>query len=82
MKLLLFPGLGCTEDLFVLQKQALSDIVDVVVPKWIEPQKGETLKEIALRWAEDVYKQYFDPENGAVENACYVGGLSRRGTLV
>ncbi|MBQ2621063.1 MAG: hypothetical protein IJF84_06950 [Thermoguttaceae bacterium] len=81
MKLLLFPGLGCTEDLFVLQKQALSDVVDVVVPKWIEPQKGETLKEFALRWAEDVYKQYFDPENGAAENACYVGGLSFGGMV-
>ena len=46
MKLLLFPGLGCTEDLFVLQKQALSDVVDVVVPKWIEPQKGKRSKSL------------------------------------
>ncbi|MBR6435106.1 MAG: hypothetical protein IKS45_01230, partial [Thermoguttaceae bacterium] len=76
-----FPGLGCTEDLFVLQKQALSDVVDVVVPKWIEPEKGETLKGFALRWAEEVYKQYFDPESGAAENACYVGGLSFGGMV-
>ena len=81
MKLFLFPGLGCTEDLFVLQKQALSDIVDVVVPNWIEPQRGETLKEFALRWAADVYKQYFDPESGATEKACYVGGLSFGGMI-
>lgn len=81
MKLFLFPGLGCTEDLFVLQKQTLSDVVDVVVPNWTEPVKGETLKEFALRWAADVYKQYFDPENGATENACYVGGLSFGGMV-
>ena len=67
MKLFLFPGLGCTEDLFVLQKQALSDVVDVVVPNWTEPVKGETLKEFALRWA--------------AENACYVGGLSFGGMV-
>ena len=81
MKLLLFPGLGCTEDLFVLQKQALGDVVDVVVPNWTEPVKGEKLKEFALRWAADVYKQYFDPESGATEKVCYVGGLSFGGMV-
>ena len=82
MKLILFPGLACDERLFASQKESLKDIADVIVPEWVEPQRSEDLKTFALRWAEEVYGNYFDGKDGAGEKTCYIGGLSFGGMVV
>lgn len=75
MKLILFPGLACTDRLFVLQKEALAEL-DVIVPRWVLPDSRETLEEFAVRWAQVVEQEYLAPGE-----SCYVGGLSFGGMV-
>lgn len=47
-EILFLPGLGADERLFVEQKKAFSK---AVFPKWLAPQKNESLAEYAKRWS-------------------------------
>lgn len=82
----LFPGLTCTDRIFRPQKDALSDLCEVIVPDWIEPRRGERLEDFARRWGESVWQNHFsqnarpesqlDPEMGG-----FIGGLSFGGMV-
>jgi|GEM_PF-1385477 len=77
----LFPGLACTERLFVPQTEGLAHVCRVIVPAWLEPRAGEPLQEFARRWGEAVWAAYYSPEVPESERldpaaGCFVGGLS------
>ena len=81
MPLFLFPGLACTERLFVPQAEELAQVCRVIVPEWTEPKAGESLRDFARRWGEAVWSAYYSPEVPDLErldpaDGCFVGGLS------
>ncbi|MDO4575108.1 MAG: hypothetical protein Q4D98_07830 [Planctomycetia bacterium] len=77
----LFPGLACNARLFSFQKQGLAPLCDVIVPEWLEPNGRETLPEFAMRWEESVWQTYFENGPYALENGCFIGGLSFGGMV-
>lgn len=48
----LFPGLGATAKLFVEQRTALGE--SLILPDWILPESGESLRQYAERFAETI----------------------------
>jgi pimeloyl-ACP methyl ester carboxylesterase len=48
-RLIMLPGLGANARMFEPQRAAFPELV---VPEWIRPRPGESLREYALRWAE------------------------------
>ena len=79
--LFLFPGLACTERLFFPQRDGLADILEIIVPEWIEPEPREPLDEFALRWAQSVWEKYFAENPEFARDGCFVGGLSFGGMV-
>lgn len=82
----LFPALACNARLYGPQKEALGDLCRVILPNWLEPQRGETLPEFARRWGEVVWKTYYGPEAEETQRldpgiGCFTGGLSFGGMV-
>lgn len=82
----LFPALACNARLYSPQKEALSDLCRVIVPDWLEPERGETLPDFARRWGEVVWKTYYGPEAQETQRldpeiGCFTGGLSFGGMV-
>ena len=86
LPLFLFPGLSCTDRLFAMQKEGLSDLMDVIVPDWLKPHSYHTLISYAKEWGEKIWKDYFAPEapeenRYEVTRGCYLGGMSFGGMI-
>ncbi|MCR5164490.1 MAG: hypothetical protein K6C40_10770 [Thermoguttaceae bacterium] len=82
----LFPALACNARLYGPQKDALGDLCRVILPDWLEPQRGETLPDFARRWGEVIWKTYYGPEAEETQRldpeiGCFTGGLSFGGMV-
>ena len=51
-KILLFPGLGADENLFIEQKKEFSDFI--TTPRWIPYKNNETLNQYVSRWSDEL----------------------------
>jgi len=67
VQLILLPGMGADERLFAPQRAALPQMI---VPRWIAPEDGETLPQYAARMAQTV-----PVEPPMVLGGCSLGGM-------
>ncbi len=82
--LFLFPGLACTQELYLPQIENLGDSLRIIVPEWLEPLAGESMEEFSARWGELIWNRYFSPASESdnfIDGEFYLGGLSFGGMI-